>query len=242
MLKSHYRDIWENQDKHWWYLGMNAINQSLLDEFLPKRLGLKILDAGCGPGATLGLLQKYGDVVGIDISEEALKYARKLGRVRKGDITKLDFRTASFDLVVCMDVLYHTWVKEEPKALKEFSRVLRRGGILLVREPAYNWMRGNEDRGSLTARRFIKGDLKRKLEKAKFRVLKISYANFLLFPLVLLVRVLTALGVRKGTSDMVVPPRPINSLFFGALKLEGFLVQCISLPWGSSIVCIAKKK
>src|SRR3972149_3534197 len=109
MLKSHYRDVWENQDKHWWYLGMNVINKSLLDEFLPKKKNLKILDAGCGPGATLPLLQNYGDALGVDLSEEALKYARSLGKVQKGDITKLDFKNASFDVVVCMDVIYHLW-------------------------------------------------------------------------------------------------------------------------------------
>lgn len=220
---------------------MNAINKSFLDEFLPKKEGLKILDAGCGPGATLPLLQKYGNVIGVDLSPEALKYARKRGKVQKGDITKLDFKSGSFDLVVCMDVLYHTWVEDESKALREFFRVLKKGGLLLVREPAYNWMRGNEDRGSLTARRFSKRDLARKLKKAGFRLIKISHANFFLFSLVLAVRILTALGIKKGSSDMVIPPKIINSLFFGALKLEAFLVKYISLPWGSSLVCVAQK-
>lgn len=242
MLKSHYRDVWVNQGKHWWYLGMNAINKSLLDAFLPKDKKLKILDAGCGPGASLLLLQKYGDALGVDLSSEALRYARKFGRVQKGDITKLDFGPRSFDLVVCMDVLYHTWVMDESKALKEFSRVLKKGGFLLVREPAYNWMRGNEDRGSLTARRFSKGELAKKLRKAKFRVAQISHANFFLFPLVLTVRLLTMFGIIRGSSDMALPPKIINSLFFNTLKLEGFLVKYISLPWGSSIVSVAQKK
>ncbi len=59
MLKSHYIEIAKNQDKHWWYRGMTAINLSLLDYYLPKKRNLKILDAGCGPGVMLQPLKKY---------------------------------------------------------------------------------------------------------------------------------------------------------------------------------------
>jgi ubiquinone/menaquinone biosynthesis C-methylase UbiE len=241
MLKSHYRDVAENQDKHWWYLGMTVINNSLIKTFLYKRNNLKILDAGCGPGAMLPTLAKYGDVVGIDISEEALKYAGKRGKVIKGDITKLDFEDNTFDLVICMDVLYHMWVKDEIDALKEFNRVLKNGGILLLREPAYNWLRGNEDVGSLTKRRFQKRDLEDKITQSSFKMLKISYVNFFLFPILLIVRILTGLSGKRGESDMSIPPGIINRFLFKILRTEASLLKFISLPFGSSIICVAEK-
>lgn len=241
MLKSHYHDIAKNQDKHWWYLGMATINKSLLDKYLTKKGKLKILDAGCGPGSMLLHLKRYGDTVGVDLSDEALKYAKKRGKAVKGDITKLKFKNNSFDAVVCMDVLYHTWVADELAALKQFHRVLKKGGILLIREPAYNWMRGNEDRGSLTARRFSREVLTKKLRQTKFRVLKVSYANFFLFPIVLTVRMLTMLGIIKGSSDMAIPNKRINSVLFGLLKLEAKLMKHVSLPFGSSLISVATK-
>lgn len=220
---------------------MAAINLSLLDTYLKKKKSLKILDAGCGPGAMLPHLQKYGDVVGVDLSNQALKYAKGRGKVMKGSITNLDFKDQAFDLVVCLDVLYHMWVRDETIALNEFHRVLKNGGTLLLREPAYNWMRGNEDRGSLTARRFSKKVLVERLEQSGFRVKKISYANFFLFPLILFVRILTMLGLKRGSSDMSIPPNFINKVLFNVLKLESILMKLFTLPFGSSIICVSRK-
>lgn len=242
MLKSHYEDVAVNQDKHWWYLGMSEINNSLIKTFLTKRNNLKILDAGCGPGAMLPTLSKYGDVIGIDVSDEALKYAKKRGEVIKGDITNLKFKNQTFDIVICMDVLYHMWVKDETEALREFNRVLKNDGVLLLREPAYNWLRGNEDVGSLTKRRFQRRELENKITQSSFKILKISYANFFLFPILLLVRILTGLSNKRGSSDMSIPPIFINQLLFYILKIESILLKFISLPFGSSLICVATKK
>lgn len=244
MLKSHYREIAENQDRLWWYLGMREINLSLLNTYLSKKRPLKILDAGCGPGAMLLALHKYGEVVGIDMSDEALKYARKRGNVQKGDVSNLKFPNSTFDLVICLDVLYHTWVKEENKALDEFNRVLKKGGILLIREPAYNWLRGKEDVGSLTQRRFSSNRLKLLIKKSSFEILKVTYANFFLFPVVFLLRIRTSLFPNniKGSNDFSLPIPIINKLLLLILQAEAFLMRYISLPFGSSLICVARKK
>lgn len=242
MLKGHYKEIAESQDKLWWYLGMSAINRSLLDTHLVKKRKLKILDAGCGPGAMLPTLSTYGDVIGVDLSDDALKFAEKRGNVQKGDISNLNFKDETFDVVVCMDVLYHMWVKDELNVLKEFNRVLKKGGILLVREPAYDWLRGNQDRVGLTVRRFSKPVLKEKLQKSYFKVITITYANFFLFPLVLSVRMFKSKKqVNKKESDLKLLPPYINSFLLRLLMIEASLIKYISLPFGSSLICVAKK-
>lgn len=222
---------------------MVAINESLLGTFLPKRKNAKILDAGCGPGAMLPMLQKYGDVIGVDISDEALKHAKKRGKVIKGDVTNLDFKDNTFDVVLCMDVLYHMWVKDEMEALNELHRVLKKDGILLLREPAYNWLRGNEDRGSLTARRFSRESIRKKITNCGFRIMKLSYANFFLFPFVLIVRLVGSLKPKseQGQSDFSMLPTLINQLFYNVLRVESFLMRFTTLPFGSSLICVATK-
>ena len=243
MLKSHYREIAENQDKFWWYLGMVAINRSLLNKYFSKRRDLKILDAGCGPGVMLPTLAKYGDVVGVDMSDDALQFAKKRGKVVKGNIMSLKFKDETFDLVICMDVLYHTWVDDETKALKEFNRVLKKGGLLFIREPAYNWLRGKEDVGSLTQRRFSKRRLESLVKKSSFKILKMTYANFFLFPIVLVLRIRSSLSPEKtqGSSDFSLPPRLVNEFLLTLLRIESFLMKYITLPFGSSLICVARK-
>ena len=135
------------------------------------------------------------------------------------------------------------WVKDETKALMEFNRVLKKDGILLLREPAYNWMRGNEDRGSLTARRFSRISISKKMANCGFHVLKLTYANFFLFPLVLIVRITGSLKPKskQGRSDFFIPPTTINQLLYAVLHTEKFLMKFTSLPFGSSLICVAEK-
>jgi ubiquinone/menaquinone biosynthesis C-methylase UbiE len=197
MLKNHYKEVFEKQDSHWWYMGMRDINVVLLGKYLLRKRKLKILDAGCGPGAMLPTLANYGEVVGVDLSDDALKFAKKRGKVLKGDITKLKFKDKTFDLVICMDVLYHTWVGDESTALKEFNRVLKKDGTLLIREPAFNWLRGNQDKIGLTSRRFSKKSLSKKVTAYSFEIQKITYANFFLFPAVVLIRLLGMVGKNR---------------------------------------------
>ena len=103
----------------------------------------RILDCGCGPGSiTVGLAQwaPEGQTVGIDIGAEQLDGARALARdlgvknvtFRQGDIFALPFEDESFDVVFSQTVLYH--IPNPEKALAEIKRVLRRGGLVALRD------------------------------------------------------------------------------------------------------------
>lgn len=193
---------------------MRSINESLLKKYLPKKKSLKILDAGCGPGAALVYLSQFGDVIGVDVSDEALKFARKRGKVIKGDISELPFKDKTFDVVVCLDVLYHKWVDVQ-KAFSELKRVLKPGGILFIREPAFDWFKSSEDIASATKHRFTKEELKKELGSS-FVVVKLTYINFFLFPLALVKRIPEVVGFKKkrGVSDIQDAPPYLNKLLF----------------------------
>ncbi len=221
---------------------MAEINTRLLTRYAPKPRANKILDAGCGTGGAFHYLKKFGDVTGVDVSDEALRLARTLGTVKKGDIVKLPFDSSTFDVVVCLDVLYHRWVGDYRMALAEFYRVLKPGGIVLIREPAYDWMRGEHDKVDFTKHRFSKEELRRELAGASFRVKKLTSANFFLFPLVFLKRIgQMAFPPTRPTSDLQSTNSYLETFFFQLLKLEATLLSFLSFPWGSSVVCIAKK-
>lgn len=242
MLKSQYANIYYHQDTLWWYQGMRAINESLLTKYLPKKKNLKILDAGCGPGAALLYLKKFGDVTGVDISDEALKYASKRGKVKKGDIASLPFKDKTFDVVVCFDLLYHKWVNTK-KAISEIVRVLKPGGIFLVREPAFDWFRSSEDIASQTRHRFTKEELRRELSSS-FEVLKLTYVNFFLFPLAFIKRIPEVIGIKKkrGVSDLQTVSPLLNKLLFSIFQQEQFLLHHLNFPFGTSVIAVARKK
>jgi ubiquinone/menaquinone biosynthesis C-methylase UbiE len=95
--------------------------------------GKKILDLGCGPGFHANLLFKKGaKVTGIDNSEESINHAKKESPESKffiGDIEKLPFPSASFDIVFSAMVIGH--MTKWDKIFYEVKRVLKKGGIFV---------------------------------------------------------------------------------------------------------------
>ena len=103
---------------------------------------MKILDGGCGEGSITNFLaEKFPDVIfyGVDISDVGINYAyeesnkRKLKNVtyKVGDLKYLDFPDNYFDLIYSQSVIEH--VVNYEKALKEFWRVLKPKGKLIIR-------------------------------------------------------------------------------------------------------------
>lgn len=242
MLKSKYEEIFQHQDDYWWYRGMADLNISLLKRYLPRNKNLKILDVGCGPGAALIYLSQFGDVIGVDKSEDALRLARKRGKVKKGDIANLPFKDGEFDVVVCLDVLYHKWVNTK-EAISEINRVLRKEGILLMREPAFNWFRSSEDVASATRHRFTTDELRKEL-KNNFKILKMTYANFFLFPVAFFKRLPEVIGLKKksqhGDASDISPF--LNRSLYSIFSTEIGLINYINYPFGTSVICLAKKR
>ncbi|MFF2909815.1 class I SAM-dependent methyltransferase [Paenibacillus sp. NPDC057934] len=116
----------------------------LILEHAPQKETLKVLDIGCGPGFFSVILSSAGHLVtGIDCTDNMLEQARSHSdregvtvTFRKMDSHVLDFADDSFDLLVCRNV---TWSLADPEAAyKEWKRVLKPGGRLLVFDANWN--------------------------------------------------------------------------------------------------------
>ncbi len=96
----------------------------------------KVLDAGCGYGKELKLFVDAGyNVTGIDLSAGMLEQSKKNvpgAKLAQMDVRKLNFPKDAFDAVWCHTVLLHLPPTEAKKAIKEFYRVLKNGGILFA--------------------------------------------------------------------------------------------------------------
>jgi SAM-dependent methyltransferase len=231
------------EDRHWWYLGMKRITITLVSHFYPHRRDLQILDAGCGTGAAMGYLAPFGTVTGCDLSRLALGYCQKRGLSHLGQATivSLPFADECFDLVTSFDVLYHRAVGDYGQALKEFHRILKPGGRLFLRLPAYNWLRARHDEAIHTAHRFTVAELRRAFTSANLSIEKLSYANTLLLPLALGKRM--AERIIPGETDSDVHPNPPwqDALLVRFLYLEARWLAHHTLPFGLTVVGLGRK-
>ena len=234
------------EERHWWYGGMRAIAAALLDEAYRGRRDLHILDAGCGTGGNARFLRRYGTVVGIDLAAEALDLGgeRLPGVLARASVLDIPFADARFDLVTSFDVLYHRAVPDEGRALRETARVLRPGGRLLIRLPAYEFLRSKHDRAVHTRRRYTVGAARALLSTGSFAVERCTYVNSLLFPLPLVQRLLERAlpALERGDSDLAMPSPLVNEALRWPLAAEAaWLAHGRSFPVGLSIMCLARK-
>ncbi len=106
------------------------------------RSGQDLLDVGCGPGtitAELARLVEPGRTTGIDLSADVIATAQQAQDAQSrnltfqvGDVYDLEFEDSSFDVVYAHQVLQH--LSDPVGAAVEMRRVLRRDGVLAVRE------------------------------------------------------------------------------------------------------------
>lgn len=111
----------------------------------------RVLDLGCGAGRHCVYLAKNGlDVVGVDVSESALRMANEWVRKERltnvslirATMTNLPFSDSRFDAVISVSVIHHAIKKDIVKTMDEVYRVLEKNGVFLtnlvsVKDPRY---------------------------------------------------------------------------------------------------------
>lgn len=236
-----YKHVFHIEENLWWYRGRRDVCFGLLDRHLSDSKEREILDVGCGTGYNLTFLERYGRTHGVDMSSEALSFCRKRGveRVTLHKAEDLPYESQSFDLLTAFDVLEH--IEDDRAALLEFKRLLKPDGQMLIYTPALPWLFNDHDRRVHHKRRYLREELREKLETAGFEIVHLSYVNLFILPVVLLARLFFALRPRHH-AEMNVPPEPFNWLFSKLCWLESFLVNTITLPYGMTLVALVRLK
>ncbi len=228
------------EDFYWWHVG----RQYIVKEQIRNRGKTihSILNIGCGTGGLVSTLEQFGEVFNADVASEALEFCRDKGIKNLSQIIdgKLDFPDNSFDLIVATDVLEH--IEDDELALKEWRRVLKPSGILLLTVPAYQWLWSAHDDALCHKRRYTAAGLHMKVRRAQFKVSKRSYCIVFSFPLIVAYRLFASMLKRSDAeSSYVVLPSIINSFFVMLLYLEAKLTRYINFPFGTSVLmCVYK--
>ncbi len=243
MESSEYKTIFENEETHFYYQANHKILLSLIARYTKKNSNNIILDAGCGTGLFAKKLSQFGTVTGIDIHPHALSFSRRRGvRVRKASVESIPFKDNTFDIVASIDVIYHKAVVDDIKALREFIRVLKPGGLLVLRVPSVNWLRRTCDAKTHTRERYTYDVLKKRLQGVGFSIKRLSYINLILLPPALAAFVWEKMKKTTSySSPLTKLPFPLNAFVSFVLTLELHLLNWIDLPLGLGLVAVCKK-
>lgn len=247
------------EDRHWWFVGRRAILECFLRQIVdrvepiprPASVGgqpaksedqsvIRILDVGCGTGANLEMLSKFGAAEGVDVSDEALEFCRQKGlRVQKGLAEKLPFDDETFEITTALDVVEH--LDDDIAGLRELNRVTKSGGFALVFVPAFMWLWGVQDDVSNHRIRYTRAQIVDSLRKAGFEIERATYANITFFAPILAGRLLMRLTGIRPESENNVNVSALNGIFGKIFAAERFWLKHFNLPFGVSIVVVARK-
>jgi SAM-dependent methyltransferase len=235
------------EGRHFWFRGFRWFITPLIRRALKDNAHARILDSGCGTGANLELLERFGTSYGFDLTEVGLYIGRQTGRRRlaRATVTAVPFSSKTFDLVTSFDVLYALHDADEKAAVAEMFRVTRPGGHVLINVAAMNILRGDHSVLGREVRRYTKHRLARALEDAGFLVERLTYTNASLFVPLLVSRTWQRwrglADEEHAESEISVPPAPINALLTGVLLLESLWLRVFDAPFGSSLLCLAQR-
>jgi SAM-dependent methyltransferase len=243
MQEHTYPIMYEVEGKHWWFAGRRRIIEGFVDEIC-RQLGKRrprILDVGCGTGANIQMLSKFGLAEGVDVSHEALEFCRARGvaKVKQGVAEALPYEDASFDLVTGLDVVEH--LDDDVAGLKEMRRVLRPGGRALVFVPAFMFLWGVQDDISHHRRRYTAGELKATLADAGLQIERATYANITFFWPILLGRAIMRVTGWRPASENNITIGALNGVLGWIFGAESWWLRRLNFPFGVSIVCVARR-
>ena len=230
------------ESSSWWHTARSKLLRDAVAQAIHGKREARVLDLGC-----TALLDSsptdYIRVFNAHSSLRALAFRQIEGSqnlICTGP-EDLGFVSNSFDAVVAGDILQ--MVPDDRKALRELRRVLKDGGLLCLTVPAYPFLWGEDDEARRHQRRYTASELRRKLNNCGFEISRVTYlvaAGFL--PSI----------VERTCKDLFrksVPPRRTsdgnswltNAAMVTLLDFERHLIRYINLPFGTRVVCWARK-
>jgi SAM-dependent methyltransferase len=230
---------------YFWLAGRRQLAMELLRHHMgPPASPQLVLDNGCGPGHEIAELSRLGPVIGCDLSFDALKLCREqgraVGRVACANGERLPFQSERFDVVILHDVLEH--MEHDAEALRECRRILKPGGWLVISVPAFRWLWGAHDDKYGHLRRYTAGQLRQLVGEASLTAAMLSYVQWLyVLPLWLMRNAKRLIPGLSRRDDFLRVPGWLNALLTWTIRVEAAWLRHGALPWGASVLCIARR-
>jgi len=214
---------------------------------LPK--DISILNVGAATFKSSEMLSQFGLVTSLEYDKDCCEFVTKSlnQEIINGSATELEFENDSFDLVCAFDVLEH--IENDKLALEEIHRVTKPTGYIFLTVPAYNFLWSPHDVINHHYRRYNSASLRElnSIIEKKSEILKVSFFNSILFPVIYISRKLSNFfhdkskpiksDCEKFNGDGV-----FNSILRNIFSFEKYLLRLTTLPFGVSMLLIEKKK
>lgn len=246
-----YEQLCKVSDTYWYHHAVRKLMETYLEHIRDEPdKPLKILDVGCGTGSMFNMLQKYGQVTGLELSDYAVKLCCQKhpdADIKKGSANNLSnlFSKSSFDLITFFNVLYHKWIENDKDVIKQAFEIIKPGGYIVLVDPAFKFLYRDNDKICYGLRRYTRKDVKNMLHDTGFNLVKSTYFNSVSFIPALILSIAQRFGIfrmHKASSELGELPIPINQTLKGIMFLERVWINIIGLmPLGVSVLSIARK-
>ncbi|MEI7633244.1 MAG: methyltransferase domain-containing protein [bacterium] len=245
-----YHRMRAHEETYWWFQGRRRIllntlrdNISISRDDKPSSQP-RLLDVGCGTGMLLEGLKSAGWTVGLDMSPVALAYCRgrKLQNTMQGNAIYLPLRGNSIDIITAIDVIEHA--DDDKAVVNELYRTLKPGGLVIMTVPAHKGLWSPHDVALHHKRRYEKEEFLRLVKTAGFQPVKYTHIFSAVYVPVMIYRCARRWLARPGApsrTDEFPLPRFVNACLRNIVYAEASWLSRHDLPFGTSLLCVARK-
>ena len=242
---SYFSELANLEENNFWFRSRNQLLIWALQKYCPGFRSL--LELGCGTGYVLSRIKKeFPDVSlsGSDLFTEGLSFAAD--RLPSTNFMQMDARQIpfieEFDVIGAFDVLEH--IEEDEQVLSQIHSALNPGGHVILTVPQHAWLWSAADEYACHARRYSATDLRNKLERAGFSIVRTTSFVTALLPLMAISRTRS----RNQSAETIDPtkefkiPSIVNTLFYKTLWVEACMIKSgINFAAGGSRLIVANK-
>lgn len=237
-------------DDSFWVRSRNRLFKRIVYDQLTPTGKTKLLEIGCATGSFIRQIVENErlEITGSEIYLKGLLYAKKnLPNVDfiQFDVTKGEIGE-KFDLIVAFDVIEH--IESDVAAISNIGKMLHDRGGLILTVPQHMFLWSKLDELVKHKRRYSRRELETKLRNNGFDIIYCTSFVFMLFPFMLISRILDKSRKHVQSDEMALEkrvtfPKALNWIFDLVMRVDESLIRWgVSLPWGGTLVAVARKR
>ena len=247
MNTNEYAKLDQLDRQHWFYTGKRATVKHWINRNVALKPDDLLIDAGCGTGTFLTEMSSSCKVLGLDDHDESIALAKPRleavgGKILQTKLDKVDLPDGCASVITAQDVLEH--LDDDGAAVRELTRLLKPGGVLVVTVPALRMLWSDWDVSLHHRRRYHQPELKKLLSLPTLDLVRCSYFNSILLPAIMMVRTWRKFFPPKPGDERAedrVPGSFVNRILYHTM-VKPACWGWFEPPAGVSLLAVARKR